>query len=290
MHSSPPGRAGGKPPAVLLQRFSVTYPPGAPGLAAVAALHEIGLEVAPGEVVLVLGPSGSGKSTLCHALAGLIPRMSGGETSGSILVAGVDPREAPAGSLAGAVQIVFQEPETALFNMAVLEEILFSLEVAGHSYDQALPLARQALAEVGLQGLEERAVSGLSGGEKARLAVASALAPRPALVVVDEALSDVDPSGRVAILALLRQAAEAGAGILMTDSEGEDPAGVADRVVLLVEGTFVAAGVPGQLLGDPELLARHRLRPPQLALLGARMGLGFWNLEGGAAALEGRGG
>lgn len=270
---------------ISLRGLSLAYPPPAAGLGQRTVLEALDLELGGGQVLLLLGASGSGKTSLCQLLAGLAPRLTGGWARGLARVAGLDPLTAPAAEMALKVQIVFQDPEACLFNMVVLEEVLFSLEVAGRPYGEALPAAREMLTRVGLAGFEERAVSGLSGGEKARLALACALAPRPEVLLVDEALSDVDPDGRTALLRLLRQAADGGAAVILTQGEAEVPAGVVDRVAVMAGGRVVELDHPDAVLTRPDRLAAHGVRPPQLAELGSALGQRFWELEGASSAL-----
>lgn len=275
------------PPRALLARdLHCSYPPPLPGAQPQPALVGVDLEVGWGEGVLLLGASGSGKSTLCHVLCGLVPRLTGGECRGQLQVAGSDPRTEGSSLLGRRLQLLLQEPEASLFNMIVGEELLFSLEVAGFPPEEAADRVQAMLRAVGLEGLAERAVSALSGGEKARLAVAAALVAEPDLLLVDEALGELDPDGRARVGELLYGVVRRGGTVLVVESEAERAPPWISRVVLLHRGRVAAEGPAEQILADPQRLEEVGLRPPQLAQLARRLGRRFWTLEGALEQLR----
>lgn len=190
----------------------------------VDALHGIDLTVAAGEFVAVVGHNGSGKSTLTRLLAGLPP------TSGEVL----RPGSAGLGHLGGTA-LVLQRPESQTLGVLVADDVVWGLPT---------DLAAQVdvdglLREVGLDGMGGRETATLSGGQQQRLAVAAALARRPALLIADEATSMIDPRGRRDLVALLRElpARHRMAVVLVTHHEAD--AAAADRVVHLGAGRMV---------------------------------------------------
>ena len=201
--------------------------------ATTAALTDVSLRVEPGEVVAVLGPSGSGKSTLLRALAGLVPHFHGGRFEGRVVVAGKDTRRFRPADLAGDVATLFQDPEDQVVFGRVENEVAFGLENVGTPPDQIWPRAHAALAEAGAERLAERRTETLSAGELQRICLASVLALEPALLLLDEPTSQLDPEGAEQILDL---ACELGAAVLVSEQRPTLPLERCDRVLFVTDG------------------------------------------------------
>jgi energy-coupling factor transporter ATP-binding protein EcfA2 len=218
-------------------RLTFTYPD-----ADTPALRDVSLEIEPGEVVAVLGPSGSGKSTLLRAFAGLVPHFHGGRFEGRVEVAGLDTRFVRPAELAGTVASVFQDPEEQIVLSRVLREIAFGLENIGTAPEKILRRAHEALAAVGSAHLADRAVAELSGGELQRVCLASAVALRPKLLLLDEPTSQLDP---VAADAFLDHVVGLGIAVLVSDHRPRRVLERADRVLFLEAGSVLLdAAVP----------------------------------------------
>jgi energy-coupling factor transport system ATP-binding protein len=197
------------------------------------ALTDVTLRVEPGEVVAVLGPSGSGKSTLLRALAGLVPYFHGGRFEGRVVVAGKDTRRFRPADLAGDVATLFQDPEDQVVFGRVENEVAFGLENVGTPPDQIWPRAHAALAVAGAERLAERRTETLSAGELQRICLASVLALEPALLLLDEPTSQLDPEGAEQILDL---ACELGAAVLVSEQRPTLPLERCDRVLFVTDG------------------------------------------------------
>ena len=212
-------------------RLTFTYPEaGAP------ALRDVSLEIESGEVVAVLGPSGSGKSTLLRAFAGLVPHFHGGRFEGCVEVGGRDTRSVPPSELAGTVASVFQDPEEQILLSLVIREVAFGLENVGTPPTEILSRAHEALAAVGSEHLADRSVAELSGGELQRVCLASAVALRPKLLLLDEPTSQLDPG---AAAAFLDHVAGLGIAVLVSDHRPRRVLEHADRVLFLDGGRLL---------------------------------------------------
>lgn len=215
------GRPVGPLPASL-RGVTVRYPG-----QAVDALGPLDLDLDAGRFVVVLGPNGSGKSTLARVLAGVPP------TSGTVS----RPGEVGLG-LAGGVAMIAQRPESQVLGVTVADDVVWGLP-RGAAVD-----VTGLLAEVGLVGLEAKETAGLSGGQLQRLAIAAALARRPALLVSDESTAMVDVDGRHTLLALLsRIPAELGLTVVHVTHRLVETAG-ADCVLQLDAGRIVGDWPP----------------------------------------------
>lgn len=209
--------------------------------AATDALADIDLTIRPGEFVAVVGHNGSGKSTLTRVLAGRPP------TSGAV----DRPGSAGLGKLGGTA-LVLQRPESQTLGVSVADDVVWGLppELAAQVDVDAL------LAEVGLDGMGRRETATLSGGQQQRLAVAAALARRPALLIADEATSMIDPDGRRDLVALLARLPERHGTAVVLVTHHEADASAAGRVIHLAQGRMV-----DRLAAWPQP-ARDRRRAP----------------------------
>jgi energy-coupling factor transport system ATP-binding protein len=216
------------------------------------ALADVSLRLESGEVVALLGPSGSGKSTLLRALAGLVPHFHGGRFAGSVLVNGLDTRRSRPAALAGTTAAVFQDPEDQVVMALVRNEVAFGLENLGVAPGEIWPRTEEALDAVGASHLAERRTAELSGGELQRVCLASALALRPRLLLLDEPTSQLDPEAAERFLGLV---AELGGTTVLSEQRTGRALGLADRVLFMEGGRILADAGKGDGLA---WLAEHR--------------------------------
>jgi energy-coupling factor transporter ATP-binding protein EcfA2 len=209
-----PAPEGGPCSVASLEAFSYAYPAweGKP----VAALRGVDAAFGPG-LTLLAGDSGSGKSTLLRALNGLVPHFHGGRVSGTATVCGMDVLRTPTRQLARSVGFVFQEPDTGFVRGTVRREVAFGAEnLALRPADIGTRVA-EALERAGIAPLATRRIRTLSGGERQRVALAAALAAAPAVVVLDEPLSQLDDAGAAGILATLGSLAAEGHTVVLAE-------------------------------------------------------------------------
>ena len=215
-------------------------------------LSDVSLTIEDGEHVVLLGPSGSGKSTLLRALAGLVPHFHGGTFAGSVVVGGLDTRTARPAELAGTVASVFQDPEDQIVMSKVANDVAFGLENTAVAPAEIWPRVEEALALVGAEHLSDRATGELSGGELQRVSLASALALRPKLLLLDEPTSQLDPEAAEAFFDLVEGLPCA---VLVSEQRPARPLAHVDRVLFMDAGGIVLDAPRDDALA---WLAQHR--------------------------------
>jgi energy-coupling factor transporter ATP-binding protein EcfA2 len=231
-------------------RFSYWYPGGGD-----PALDDVVLEVCAG-LTLVTGPSGGGKSTLLRAFNGLVPHFHGGRVAGSARIAGLDLMKTPTSRLARSVGFVFQNPEAQFVHATVEHDVAFGLENTGVPRAEMVERVEEALAAVGVLELRQRRIATLSGGERQRVALAGAIALRPAMVVLDEPTSQLDEAGAQALAAACVRLRDAGTAVVVAEHRLDLFGPVAGRL-LTVAGGRVSEGVEAPGPPPPPRPARH---------------------------------
>jgi energy-coupling factor transporter ATP-binding protein EcfA2 len=262
--------------AVRIADLRVSYPSPLLDGTRVHALRGVDLEVARGEFVALMGPVGAGKSTLCLALNGAIPHAVDCDASGIIAVMGQDTRATTLAQLALDVGLVFENAEAQLFSATVADEIAFGLEGMGIAPDEIERRIDAALAQVALPDFRDRSPRALSGGEQKRLALASVLAMRPSILVLDEPTAGLDARGRYEVLSAIERLQEMHGHemtVVMATQDAEAVARFADRVIVLREGQVCLSGTPEEVFSQVETLDAWGLGLPQLARLAYRLGL-----------------
>jgi iron complex transport system ATP-binding protein len=209
-------------------------------------LDGVSLSVAPGEVLGVVGPNGAGKTSLLRAGLGLMPLEAGRALLGDRVVSSLDPVER-----ARRVGYLPQERRLA-WNLPALE--VAALGAPDLPPGEALTVAQDRLARVGVSDLSQRGVLDMSGGERARVLLARLLATRAPLLVADEPVAGLDPDAQLLTLELLRAEATAGAAVVVTLHDLGLAARSCDRVLVLAHGRVAAHGPPVEAL-SPEVLA-----------------------------------
>lgn len=217
------------------------------------ALDGVDLTIERGEFVLLTGPSGCGKTTFCRCLNGLIPHFYSGDLKGDVRVAGLDTRDSPTYKLAQHAGLVFQNPDNQIFALTVEKDVAFGLENLGVEKAKMLEGVDWALEMAGISHLRDRATHELSGGQKQRLAIASILAMRPEVLVLDEPTSFLDPLGAERIFQVLDNLnQEYGITILLIEHRLDLAAQHVDRVIIFSEGRVVGNGSPEEIFALEE--------------------------------------
>ena len=219
----------------------------------VVGLDGVDLHVRHGERVAVLGPNGAGKTTLMLQLNGLL------RGEGELEVAGLRVGDGDLRDLRAAVGLVFQDPDDQLFMPTVAEDVAFGPLNLGLDHDAVHERVDRALAAVRMAGIADRAPHQLSLGQRRRVAIATVLAMRPRLLVLDEPSANLDPRARRELLEILDAIDRT---MLIVTHDLPFAAQLCDRAVLLSGGHVVADGPCAEVLADELLLAAHDLELP----------------------------
>ena len=236
-------------------------------------LNNVSFSINEGEFCLILGQSGCGKSTLCFSLNGIIPHMLGGKTSGSITIDGIQVGKSKVRDLAKRVAIVFQDPDHQLCNIEVENEVAFGLENLLFEPDEIRKRVSESLKFVGLENYELKNVWNLSGGEKQRLAIASALALKPKILVLDEPTSNLDPTGTAEIFETIQKIRkETNCTIILIEHNLDALLDVIDKTLVMDKGKILYEGPIRELLDKKGefLLDDLGLWLPQQSIVGLK--------------------
>jgi cobalt/nickel transport system ATP-binding protein len=248
VQESIPGVADGKPgPAIELVDLSFSYPDGR------RALDGIDLVVHAQEKVALVGRNGAGKSTLLLHLNGILTGQ------GAVRIMGNALNHGNLGSVRSQVGLVFQHPDDQLFSPTVFEDVAFGPLHMNLDEEEVNRRVRWALAEVGMDGFEHRMSHHLSLGEKKRIAIATVLAMRPAILALDEPSGELDPRARRGLIRLLGSLPQT---VVVATHDIRLVEELLPRTVIMDGGRVVADGPTHVLLKDVELLDRHGLEPP----------------------------
>lgn len=220
------------------------------------ALDGVTLDVMPGECLAVIGPNGGGKSTLLlHMNALLVP--DGGHVRVSVDGCELDSRnKRDLPEIRRACSMVFQNPDEQTVASTVEEDVAFGPENLGLPREETRRRVDECLSMVGLDGFQERMVFGLSRGQRQRVAVAGALAMRPAVLLCDEPTAMLDAEGRRDVMGILQQVHKEGTAVVLVTHDMEE-ALIADRMVVIEGGQIAMRGTPREVFSH-ENAARLR--------------------------------
>ena len=220
-------------------------------------VRDVSLRIPDGAFVGVTGPAGSGKSTLTYAMNGIIPHCYPGDFFGSVVVEGNDTCETALTDISLVVGSVCQDIDSQFVASVVDDEMLYGLENFGVPHDEIEARMVEALEDMGIGDLRDRTIDSLSGGQKQKVAIASILALRPKVLVLDEPTAELDPASSVGVFDLLtRYAREHGTTVVVVEQKIALLSQYADMLVIVDEGRIRFADTPANVLAhSDELLA-----------------------------------
>ncbi len=240
---------------IEVEGVSFTYPDGT------RALRGVSAKVRHRSVVAITGANGSGKSTLLMLMAGLLEPQEG-----VVRFRGVEVKRLGY-ELRREVGVVFQDPDDQLFAPTVFDDIAFGLRILRLPDQEVRLRVNEVARELGVEHLLDKPPFRLSGGEKRKVALATALVLRPSVLLLDEPFSELSPQASRRLMDMISEYKKGGGTVVFTSHDVDVVAELSDYVYVLHEGRVVAHGRPEEVLCDDELLARAELRPPTATML-----------------------
>ncbi len=230
------------------------------------SIRDIDLVIDKGEFIILTGPSGCGKTTLCRCLNGLVPNFYNGVFKGSIRVCGMNSLEQSISELAMNVGFVFQNPENQLFSLSVERDVAFGPENLGLPRNEIKKRVEWALEVTGTDHLRDCAPYELSGGQQQRVAIASVLAMKPKIMVLDEPTSFLDPKTSDNLLKTISDLnKEIGLTVILVEHRLDLASKYAERVLIMNEGKISLDGPPSKVYNEDTYLLGVGI--PKISLL-----------------------
>jgi energy-coupling factor transport system ATP-binding protein len=232
------------------------------------AITNLNIDIKPSEIVFITGPAGAGKTTFCRFINGLIPHFYTGKLEGKVVVRGMDTAEYPPETLCGYVGLIFDNPSNQLFNLTVYDEIAFGPENLCIPPDKIREIVADALKFCRLETYVDKTPHHLSGGEQQACALASIMAMRPQVYVLDEPTANLDPYGTELVFDRVEDLfrTEKKTGIIV-EHKLEQISKLADRMIVLDQGKIILEGKPREVMQSVDKLSQLGLKVPQVTLL-----------------------
>lgn len=216
-------------------------------------LKNVSFEIEEGQVTAIVGPSGCGKTTLVSILSGVIPElMPNGEYEGSFDI-----------SNDVNISVVSQSPENQLFGYGVEDAIAFGIENMGLANEEIVERVEYVLDLLNIQHLRKRSVATLSGGQRQAVCIASVLAMRPDIVIMDEPVSSLDPNGKKMIQTVLNQLKATGQSTVIVDNNLDWFSDIVDHVIGIIDGQVIFNGNKNEFFDDFEIQEKLGVTIPQ---------------------------
>ena len=231
-----------------ISKLTFSYPDG------YKALNEISFGLDEGDSLGILGPNGAGITTLILHLNAIL-----GEMNGSIKLNNLEFIEDNLAEIRKTVGVVFQDPDDQLFMPTVLEDVMFGPKNFGFSEEASMENAKEALNMVGMNDYQEKAPHHLSFGQKRKVAIASVLASKPQLLVLDEPSSNLDPSSRRELIDILLSL---DISIILVTHDLPMALEICPRSIVVNNGVITEDGKTKDLLTNNRVMKENRLELP----------------------------
>ena len=255
-------------PVIEAEGLTHRYPNG------VVALQGVDLTVRKGEFLAILGQNGSGKTTLVKHFDGLLK-----PTEGTVRVGEDETTEQGLRRLGQSVGYVFQNPDHQIFSDTVHDEVAFGPKVRDMDGGEIQERIEEALAAVGMEGRGDEDPSGLTRGERQRVAVASVLAVRPEVLILDEPTTGLDYAGQRSMMDLVKSLNEAGSTIIAVTHTMWLVAEYAHRAVVVKDGKIALQGTVREVFAEEDGLRDASLRPPHIVSFSNALGYPVLSVE-----------
>lgn len=244
------------------------------------SLKNIDLNISKGKIYGVIGNNGSGKTSLCNLIRGFIPHFYNGELSGDVTFREKDIREWDLGELSPKIGYIFQNPFTQISSVkdTVFDEIAFGLENLGLNVEKINETVKNIMKRFNIEYLRNKNPLHLSGGQKQRVALASVIAMKPEVLVIDEPTSQLDPHGTEEVFKIINHMKKEGSTIILVEHKIEYIAEYADDILVLQDGEIIMQGETREILTSEKALS-YNVEIPQFTLLGHKMKQDNLNIE-----------
>tara|TARA_Y100000590_G_C15601274_1_gene970151 strand:- start:299 stop:1045 length:747 start_codon:yes stop_codon:yes gene_type:complete len=231
-----------------INNLSYSYPDGH------KALSSVSFSIDQGESIAILGPNGAGKTTLILHLNGIL-----GKLSGEIEVSGLKYIPDNIDKIRKTVGVVFQDPDDQLFMPTVIEDVMFGPKNFGFTQKEAEENSLEALKMVGMEKFQDRAPHHLSFGQKRKVAIATVLASKPKLLVLDEPASNLDPTSRKDLIDILKKL---NISLILVTHDLPMALEICERSLVLNEGEIKKDDLTINILKDERFMKKNRLELP----------------------------
>jgi len=229
------------------------------------ALKNINLEMEEGTFIGVIGPNGAGKTTLVYSINGLIPNQYYGVRKGHVNVLEKKVIDYRSEEIAKKVGVVFSDPESQFTSMTVEDEVVFGMENIGLSISEIQERLDWVVPLTKIGPLMDKPPYEVSGGQKARVALASVLAMMPKIIVLDEPTSMLDPISRKHVFeVLLKLKNEQKSTIIVIEHSLENLVPLADKMILLYDGEVVLVDDTEPFFKRIDFLLKYDVFPPEV--------------------------
>ncbi len=227
-------------------------------------VKNINLIIPDGQFVGITGAAGSGKSTLTYLFNGIVPHCYPGDFYGAVTIDGHDTVDTNLTDISQLVGSVCQDIDSQMISSVVEDEVLYGLENFGFDHDKIEPLMNEALEEMGIAHLKERNIASLSGGQKQKVALASILALKPKVLVLDEPTAELDPVSSKNVFDLLKSCAqEHNITVIVVEQKIALLSEYADRILIVKEGEIALDGSPSEVLEHSDELLAEGINCPR---------------------------
>jgi energy-coupling factor transport system ATP-binding protein len=254
---------------IIVEGLKYKYP-----LAETLALNDVSFGVDQGEFIGIIGKNLAGKSTLCQALVGLVPHFYKGAYGGKVLVDGLEVKNHSIADISLKVGMVFQNPFTQVTGskMTVYEEIAFGLENIGIPRHKIIERVDLVLNLLKIEQVKNQNPFDLSGGQMQRMAIASIIAMKPDILVLDEPTSQLDPAGSEEVFQAIQSLSKQGITVILAEHKMEKIAQYCDRVLLLNDGKMVEFDTPEKIFSREDL-KEHGVAAPVFTRVCKELGI-----------------
>jgi len=232
-------------------------------------LRGVSLEIKRGEFIGVIGETGAGKTTLAKHLNGLLKPVKG-----RVLVLGMDTRRTPTSKIARHVGYLFQNPDSQIYSATIRDELSVGLKKLGFRDAEIEERIKWALEVVDLKKPLDMSPHVLSFGERHRLAIATLLAIKPDVFVLDEPFAGIDYKRSLQLLQVFKELTKKGHAVVLITHDLQLISELATRVVFMKSGVILRDSKPEDVIGDVEFLESNNYTPLQVTVIGVKLGLG----------------